>query len=63
MRDSMWWRRNRTWVFLLLPLVALAVAASSFRLTTLYLRWEWSQPTVLRAPGVFSQSFQDVDED
>lgn len=62
MRDSMWWRRNRTWVFLLLPLVALAVAASSFRLTTLYLRWEWSQPTVLRAPGVFTQSFQDVED-
>ncbi|QIK71168.1 hypothetical protein G7070_01290 [Propioniciclava coleopterorum] len=62
MRSSAWWRRNRIWLALLLPLLALALAASSFRLTTLYLRWEWSQPVVLQGSGVYTQTYQDVQD-
>ncbi|HRL50210.1 MAG TPA: hypothetical protein PLA49_12640 [Propioniciclava sp.] len=57
MRTSTWWRSNRLWLVLLLPALALALAASSFRFSALYLRWEWSQPTLLRAPGAYTQTF------
>lgn len=39
-----WWQRNRLPLVLLPPLVALALAASSFRLSTLYLPNEYSRP-------------------
>lgn len=57
MRTSAWWRSNRLWVLLAIPSLALALAASSFRLSAVYLRWQWSQPTLLRAPGTYSQTF------
>lgn len=41
-----WWARNRAWVALLLPLVLLAVAASSFRLTRIWLPWNFTRPVV-----------------
>ncbi|MFT3888445.1 MAG: hypothetical protein QM713_09835 [Arachnia sp.] len=58
---SVWWRRNRLWLALLVPLALLAVAASSFRLVTLYLPWEWSRPVVAHGPaGTLRQSFDDL---
>lgn len=60
MQRTSWWRSNRIWLALILPLLALALAASSFRLSTLYLRWEWSAPVILNGSGVFTQSFQDA---
>ena len=62
MRGSAWWRRNRLWLALLVPLLLLALAASSYRLTTLYLRWEWSQPVVLQGAGTCTQTFRDVQD-
>lgn len=56
MRTSAWWRSNRLWVLLAIPALTLALAASSFRLSALYLRWEWSQPTLLRGPGTYTQT-------
>ncbi|MDN5558305.1 MAG: hypothetical protein L0G23_02565 [Ruaniaceae bacterium] len=57
-----WWRRNRIWLWALVPLLALAIVASSFRLFTLYLAWEWSRPTVAEGPiGMFHQTFQAFD--
>lgn len=58
-----WWRRNRLWLALLVPLVLLAVAASSFRLVRLYLPWEWSRPIVAHAPsGTLRQDFLGFDD-
>lgn len=57
-----WWRRNRIWLALLLPALALALAASSFRLVRLYLPWEWSQPIVADATtGTLQQPWTDID--
>lgn len=39
-----WWQRNRLWLVLLLPLVALALLASSWRLVTIYRPTEQLQP-------------------
>lgn len=41
-----WWARNRLWVYLLAPLLLLAVAASGFRFTRIYLPWDWTRPHV-----------------
>lgn len=60
MQRISWWRRNRLWLALLLPLLALALAASSFRLSNLYLRWEWNQPVVVHGSGVYTQNYQDT---
>ena len=58
-----WWRRNRLWLALLLPLLLLAVAASSFRLTRLYLPWEWSRPTIAHGPtGTLRSEFLGFDD-
>ena len=62
MRRATWWRRNRLWLALLVPLLLLALAASSYRLTTLYLRWEWSQPVVVQGSGTYTQTFRDVQD-
>lgn len=60
--SATWWRRNRVWLGLLVPALALALAASAFRLVTLYLPWEWSRPTVVHAPtGAFQQDFTGLD--
>jgi hypothetical protein len=57
-----WWRRNRRWLALIVPLLLLALAASSFRLVTLYLPWEWSRPTVADATaGTLRQHFTGFD--
>lgn len=57
-----WWRRNARWLALMIPLLALALAASSFRLVTLYLPWEWSRPTVANATsGTLRQDFTGFD--
>ncbi len=58
-----WWRRNRLWVTLLLPMLALALAASMFRMTTLYLPWQWSQGIDARsATGTLRQEFLGTDD-
>ena len=62
MRRATWWRRNRLWLALLVPLLLPALAASSYRLTTLYLRWEWSQPVVVQGSGTYTQTFRDVQD-
>lgn len=60
---SSWWRRNRIWLCALVPVLALAVAASSFRMVTLYLPWQWSRPIVAEgSSGTLTQSFQDLDD-
>lgn len=60
---SLWWRRNRLWLLALAPLALLAVAASSFRLVTLYLPWEWSRPTVAHTQtGTLRQQFLGFDD-
>ncbi|MFC5338392.1 hypothetical protein [Leucobacter denitrificans] len=57
-----WWRRNRLWLALLLPLLALALIASSFRLFTLYLPWQWSAPIVAGASeGTLTQRYLELD--
>ncbi len=57
-----WWRRNRRWLALIVPLLLLALAASSFRLVTLYLPWEWSRPTVAdTTAGTLRQHFTGFD--
>lgn len=59
---SVWWRRNRLWLALLLPLLGLAVAASSFRMLRLYQPWEWSRPVVAHATtGTLRQEFRGFD--
>ena len=44
--NATWWRRNRFWLALLVPLLFLAVVASSFRLVNIYLPWDWTRPIV-----------------
>lgn len=57
-----WWRRNRLWLLLIVPLLALAFAASSFRLVTLYLPWEWSRPiSADDSIGVLQQRYVELD--
>lgn len=58
-----WWERNRLWLLLLLPLLALALAATSFRLVTLYLPWEWSRPLMANGTeGTLRQTFLGTDD-
>lgn len=57
-----WWQRNRLWLALGIPLLALAVLASSFRLLTLYLPWQWSAPTHAHsAEGTLRQKYLELD--
>lgn len=57
-----WWRRNRLWLVLLLPLLAFAIAVSSFRLVTLYLPWEWSHPIHAGdTVGTLHQNYLELD--
>lgn len=57
-----WWRRNRLWLALLVPLLLLAIAASSFRMVRIYLPWEWSLPIVAHGPsGTLRQEFLGFD--
>ncbi len=57
-----WWRRNRRWLALIVPLLLLALAASSFRLVTLHLPWQWSRPIVAdSAAGTLRQGFTGFD--
>lgn len=58
-----WWRRNRFWLALLLPMLALAIAASSFRLVTLYRPWQWSERIVAGgSTGTLRQEFLGTDD-
>lgn len=58
-----WWRRNRLWLALLLPALALALAASAFRLVTLYLPWEWSRATwAHNTTGTLRQDYLGTDD-
>ena len=57
-----WWKRNRIWLALLIPILALALAASSFRLVSLYLPWQWSRPIVANdTSGVLRQNYLELD--
>lgn len=61
--SATWWRRNRLWLALLLPLLLLAIVASSFRLVRIYLPWEWSRPIVAHATvGTLRQDFLGNDD-
>jgi len=54
-----WWERNRLWVFLLVPLLALALASSGFRLVRIYLPWNYSRPQIAHASAMtFSQDWR-----
>ena len=58
-----WWTRNRLWLVALLPALALALVSSAFRLTTLYLPWQWSKPTEAHGPsGTLHQRFLGFDD-
>lgn len=63
MADSTsWWRRNRIWLIVLVPLLLAALAASSFRLVRLYLPNEWSRPQQVQgSAGTFEQRFMGTD--
>lgn len=50
-----WWRRNRLWLALLLPLVVLALLATSFRLQKIYLPWYWTRPHVAQGTSMTFQ--------
>lgn len=39
-----WWARNKLWLFLLAPLLALALATTGFRLVRIYLPWHYTRP-------------------
>lgn len=52
-----WWRTNRVWLATLLPLVILALLATSFRLQRIYLPWHWTRPQV--ATGTSLRFVQD----
>lgn len=57
-----WWRRNRLWLALLLPLITVALVASSFRMFTLYLPWEWSRPIIAGdTTGTLRQHYLELD--
>lgn len=57
-----WWKRNRLWLALVVPLLALALAASSFRLFTLYLPWQWSAPIASdTSVGTLKQRYLELD--
>lgn len=57
-----WIGRNRVWLILIVPLLLIAMGVSSFRLVTLYLPWQWSDPVVVKgSEGHFEQTFVDVD--
>lgn len=57
-----WLKQNRIWLILIVPLFLIAVLASSFRLVTLYLPWQWSDPvTAGGSKGQLEQTFVDVD--
>lgn len=59
---SIWWSRNRLWLGLLLPALALALATSAFRLVNLYLPWEWTRPTYANGTtGTLRQEFLSPD--
>lgn len=61
--STSWWRRNRLWLALLLPMLLLALAASSFRFVTLYRPWQWSAPIVANGPaGTLTQEFLGFDD-
>lgn len=49
-RRASWWRMNRWGLVLLVPVLALALAASSFRLVTLYFPWFAVRGTHVTAP-------------
>jgi hypothetical protein len=55
-----WWRRNRLWVLLLAPLLASALAASSFRLVAIYQPWgedHYADHLARTQPYHFEQDF------
>lgn len=57
-----WMRRNRIWLILIVPLFLIAAVVSSFRLVTLYLPWQWSDPIIAKgSAGQLEQTFVDVD--
>lgn len=61
--ETTWWRRNRFWLALLLPLLLLALGASSFRLVTLYRPWQWTDAIVAAGPtGTLHQEFLGTDD-
>lgn len=58
-----WWRRNRWWLAALLPALALAIAASSYRLLNWYLPGPWMKQAAIGGPTVtFDQTWQRRDE-
>ncbi|MBB1493786.1 hypothetical protein J4N02_10655 [Propioniciclava sp. MC1595] len=61
--NATWWRRNRFWLALLVPLLFLAVVASSFRLVNIYLPWDWTRPIVAHdTSGTLRQDFLGFDD-
>lgn len=57
-----WLRRNRWWLVALIPALLLAMLASSFRLTAVYLPWEWSRPIEAGGPvGTLQQTYAGHD--
>lgn len=58
-----WWRRNRIWLLLLVPVLAIAIAASSYRMLNLYLPWQWSRPVVVEGTvGTLRQTYTELDD-
>lgn len=53
-----WLARNRLWLMLLVPLLLLAAAATSFRLQRIYLPWDWTRAHATRGSSLTLE--QDV---
>ena len=60
---SNWWRRNLPWLVVLLPLLALAFAASSQRFVNYFMPWEHTAPQYADEQGVveFHQEFKGIE--
>lgn len=58
-----WLRRNTGWLLALIPALLLALAASSFRYTQIYLPLDWTQPVHAQsAVGTLEQTYRGYDD-
>lgn len=58
-----WFKRNIGWLLALIPALLLALAASSFRYTQIYLPLDWTQPiNAGSAVGTLEQTYRGYDD-
>lgn len=62
METRSWWRRNRNWLAVVVPVVAIAVLATAFRWFMIYQPNEWSRPTKAEgSTGTLHQEYTGQD--